>query len=65
MYHNRKKSIRTIVLPSGRGMLIQRLECGVMVICGPVDRAGCVIYDYAKWFSAGKGRRHSKIGGRR
>lgn len=65
MYHKAsKKRLRTIILPSGRGMLIQRLDCGLMAICGPVSKWGTVEYERAKWFSFGSGRRTGKAGGK-
>jgi len=63
MYHKpSKKRLRTVILPNGRAMLIQRLECGIFAVCGPLDRYGCVDYEYSKWWTLDRGRRTVKRG---
>ena len=58
----RKHNPRTIVLPSGKGLLLQRLNQSVMGSVGSVDKVGCIQHmSHYRYYTVENGRITRKI----
>ena len=48
------KKNRIVLLPSGRGMMLQRVRDSVVCFAGPTDHWGCVHPDTTRQYKPGK-----------